>query len=466
MKELKILVLLAFVWLISQRTIAQTEIKPLSIGDQVPDLEFSNLLNSQKKSIKLSDLRGKLVIIDFWATWCSPCMAALPKMDSLQKEFKGKLVVLPVTQEKKETLIAMFARVPEIKKLSLAYIYQTNLNAYFPHRQIPHEIWIDGSGKIIAITDDKDVSRENIRKQLSGQQISTRQKKDILNRDPKKLLLLGKYEGYPFKQEQIKYSSTIMSGISGTVTARAYKYQKFSDRLLVASDNCLVNDLYRTALIHTPLFPYPWEMEAFNRSDEFYLMNASRLIWEASDTTFRVASKEESILKLTIPNANEKYTFSYELVAPLVDTLNNKYKEYILQDLNRFFGSTYGFIGAREKRLTKCYALTIVGPEDLFKSQGSKPENHLIRGTKGFKIINKSVNQWMFQWLIFSLPYYNLPIPIINETGYTGTMDIDMGPDIDPTDFEAVNDGLKKHGLEFKLVERELDMIVIKDVKN
>jgi len=457
-------VLLAFIWLIGLRAFAQTAIKSLNIGDQVPDLEFSNLMNSQKKSIKLSDLKGKLVIIDFWATWCAPCMAALPKMDSLQKEFAGKLVVLPVTEEKKETLLAMFARVPEIQKLSLEYVYQTNLNPYFPHRQIPHEIWIDGSGKVIAVTDDKEVTRENIRKQLRGQSFNVREKKDVMNRDPNKLLLLGKYEGYPFKQEQVKYSSTIMSGISGTVTARAYKYKKIGNQLVVGNDNCLVIDLYRTALVNL-LLPLPGERDAFNKSEEFYLLFANRALWEASNTKFRSTTKEDSEVRSKTPNSNEEFTFSYELVAPLTDTLDNKYKSYILQDLNRYFGSAYGFIGTKEKRRTKCYALTVIGPEELFKTKGGKSENNLIRGTKGFKIVNRTVNEWMFQWQSFVLPYFNLSIPIINETGYLGNMDLDLGPDIDPTDFKAVNSALKKSGLEFKLVERDLDMIVIKDIK-
>ncbi len=70
--------------------------KGIQIGQQVPDLLLTNLHNYRDKqgnlssSAKISDFKGKLLILDFWATWCSPCVAMIPKMDSLQQEFKDK----------------------------------------------------------------------------------------------------------------------------------------------------------------------------------------------------------------------------------------------------------------------------------------------------------------------------------------------------------------------------------------
>lgn len=48
--------------------------RPLSIGDTVPDLLFDNLLNHSAPTVRLSGFRGKLVILDFWATWCTACL--------------------------------------------------------------------------------------------------------------------------------------------------------------------------------------------------------------------------------------------------------------------------------------------------------------------------------------------------------------------------------------------------------
>lgn len=50
------------------------------------------------KSVKLSDYKGKVVLIDFWATWCPPCIASIPGIEKLHKNYKDKgLVVLAVS---------------------------------------------------------------------------------------------------------------------------------------------------------------------------------------------------------------------------------------------------------------------------------------------------------------------------------------------------------------------------------
>src|SRR5579872_3883205 len=68
-------------------------------GDRVPDLAVSHVIHYPSDSLRLSDFRGKLLVLDFWATWCSPCVAMVPVMDSLQKEFAGTVQFLPVAYQ-------------------------------------------------------------------------------------------------------------------------------------------------------------------------------------------------------------------------------------------------------------------------------------------------------------------------------------------------------------------------------
>src|SRR5688572_3718320 len=52
------------------------------------------------RQVELSSLRGKVVLLDFWATWCPPCVASMPHLQKLQDELGGRgLVVLGVNQE-------------------------------------------------------------------------------------------------------------------------------------------------------------------------------------------------------------------------------------------------------------------------------------------------------------------------------------------------------------------------------
>src|SRR6516225_5369840 len=73
-----------------------SEVKALNIGDQVPDLQFQNVLNYKAKTAKLSDFKGKLVILDMWSTSCTACISGFVKMQKLQNEFDGKIQILLV----------------------------------------------------------------------------------------------------------------------------------------------------------------------------------------------------------------------------------------------------------------------------------------------------------------------------------------------------------------------------------
>lgn len=70
-------------------------------GDKAP--EFS-LKSVEGKTIKLSDYSGKVVIIDFWATWCGPCRRGIPDLVSIQKEFKNDVVIIGISLDREKTL--------------------------------------------------------------------------------------------------------------------------------------------------------------------------------------------------------------------------------------------------------------------------------------------------------------------------------------------------------------------------
>jgi len=76
----------------------------IAIGQQVPDILIRNIsgLNGSDKTpaaLPLSAFKGKLLILDFWATWCAPCIASFPKMKMLQQKYQKDLQVILVNNE-------------------------------------------------------------------------------------------------------------------------------------------------------------------------------------------------------------------------------------------------------------------------------------------------------------------------------------------------------------------------------
>ena len=88
--------------------------KQLSVGDKVPDIQFTQMVNSKSQTASLSQFKGKLVILDFWATWCSACIKNFPLLDSMQRLHTDKLQVILVntatTHDTKEKITKLFSR--------------------------------------------------------------------------------------------------------------------------------------------------------------------------------------------------------------------------------------------------------------------------------------------------------------------------------------------------------------------
>jgi thiol-disulfide isomerase/thioredoxin len=72
----------------------------LDEGDRAPDFQARSV--SGEAQVVLHQLRGKVVLLDFWASWCAPCNAAMPQLEKLSKEFPAdRFVVVGVNVDKK-----------------------------------------------------------------------------------------------------------------------------------------------------------------------------------------------------------------------------------------------------------------------------------------------------------------------------------------------------------------------------
>ena len=90
--------------------------EPLTVGKVAPDF---NLPDLNEKEIRLSDFRGKVVFVNFWATWCKPCREEMPSMEVLYKNFeKDGLVILAISIDRVTTKKDI---PPFVKSLNLTF---------------------------------------------------------------------------------------------------------------------------------------------------------------------------------------------------------------------------------------------------------------------------------------------------------------------------------------------------------
>ena len=131
-------------------TLPTPEIDTTEIKEQLPDADFSLRVKTlDGKLVNMEDYRGKVIFLNFWATWCMPCVAELPSINKLYNQFKDdNIIFLLVSNENSEKVKSYKTR----KKYDIPF-YIIDEDGSVPHqyysRSIPTTFIINKEGKVV-----------------------------------------------------------------------------------------------------------------------------------------------------------------------------------------------------------------------------------------------------------------------------------------------------------------------------
>jgi thiol-disulfide isomerase/thioredoxin len=418
--------------------------KPLNIGDVIPDITIDNIQNYRTSQLKFSELRGKVVILDFWSVTCAGCIKQFPKLEALQKKFGDRLQILLVNKESKDKIQNEFfnRRIfnPSYRNaaVNLPSISSDRLlHKLFPHVLIPHEVWIDASGKVMAFTDGESVTGKNVQNVLDGY-FDLPLKKDLLSYQRQDPLLPQIIDS---NRNRLQYYSCLIRGVSGLLPSLRYKIDSASNRFIMTRSTIPILMLYSEALSKGSGFADPYKHSYFDYG--------KRVILEVADRSRYIYDSSMRYNKWF-----EENCYAYEMVIPL-EQKEDRYS-YIVNDLNRYFGIN----GRIEKRKMRCLSIVRTSTREKFKYVR---ETNYLGAQRWLDTSNvfhfRSTTFKVFR-MTLSDHNKNHPLPITDDTGYNGFIQMDIVSPLN--DITALRMELRsKYDLDIVEKVKEVDVMIL-----
>lgn len=126
-----------------------SEDEAVDVGEQAPDFQLTQLNGENVENLRLSDLKGKGVMLNFWATYCEPCKREMPYMESLYPQYKEKGVeIVAVSVDMTEIVINKFVNQYDLTFPILHDKSSEVMDAY-GIKPLPTTYFIDENGVIV-----------------------------------------------------------------------------------------------------------------------------------------------------------------------------------------------------------------------------------------------------------------------------------------------------------------------------
>jgi thiol-disulfide isomerase/thioredoxin len=135
--------------------LARAKWAPIMPGNTVPEFSF---VNNQDSAMSLSDLRGKLVYVDIWATWCGPCINEHPYWEKLKADYEGKavaFVTLSIDNNPEPWKKMLVDKDMEGNQWYAPGAWRSDIATHFMVTSIPRFLLFDTEGRILDPTAER-----------------------------------------------------------------------------------------------------------------------------------------------------------------------------------------------------------------------------------------------------------------------------------------------------------------------
>ncbi len=394
----------------------------LQAGDKPPDWKFTILMNNPSPTLRLSEFKGKVILLVFWNTGCTSNYDILPELADLQRKFKSSLKIILISEDETDKVNAFFARRKSLAELGLPMVVRdVRFSRMCPHSAIPHVIFIGKDGKIEASGDPSYVTLENIQLLALGKNINVPALVITGTIDLNTPLAASRFT----TPSNLLFSSTLTTSFPGIPGEMGFK-KLDKARRKVYMLNSTISDLYS--------FAYEAQMNI--KSSDF----RGRLILNEKEK----ALQNENIREFL----HESQKYCYELILPEETVINNKgLLLYMQKDLDHYFSLS----SKVEKRKTKCYVLRKIN--STFNS--NNPEIYTQNWANNIEFNNEKIVS--IAAVLQELPV--LSYPLITEDASQDNFTLILKKHY--ASIESLQTDLQKGGLNITIEEKELDFLVI-----
>ncbi len=468
--------------------------KGLMVGDTMPDMELSSLgivVNNKTGKTKISDFKGKIIILDFWNTYCKSCIEGFPKMEKLQREFGDKIQIFLVNDSQTKELIEN--TMPDGFSLpDLPIIVKTPTDdesssllvqpSFFPSRSTGHQVWIGPDGIIKLRGASQNNYFEKIQEVLAGNEVfmlKTNGTAVIFNKAIPYSDILYNFRNHPVR------SGSVITAFNNDYDPETRPY--------VEDVIDTVNETRRSTYINGDI------LAIYKRAYNKFLDSAEQnLLWGPSITSLHGKLRDKfgyhfisigdgvdsalychGLASATDNRPDLAYVqarICYELILPL-NTSYELWQEYMLYDLNRYIRSKHGTTLNMRKRKVFCFVLIRKSDTDRV----GQPIGEKMYKTENVKVNNKDMKRYATQLMVigdfvcdseglsemFEMNNQNgNPLFFFNETGFDQRKMIDITIP-DPATYTSMDDlrkALKPYDLDIKEEWRELDFLVLEKI--